>query len=122
MDLTLRRALPIVVDLVCVLAFAFGGKSAHESHAGLGTVLAIAWPYVVALAVGWVAAIWNGMRGLQVWPGGVLILVTTYALGMLLREVEGRGFATGFLIVAACFLALTMLGWRAIWALIRRRA
>ena len=115
------RALPIVIDLVCVIGFAFGGMNAHDRQS-LGTLAAIAWPFVAALALGWVAAIWNGMRGLQVWPGGVLILVTTYVVGMLLRDVEGRGFATGFFIVAACFLTLTLLGCRAVWAFVRRHA
>jgi hypothetical protein len=35
--------------------------------------------------------------------------------------VSGRGIAVGFLVVAAVFLALTMLGWRAILRLVSRR-
>ncbi len=112
----LRGLVPIVLDLICVVAFSFGGKSAHESGDSNTVVLAIVWPFAVALVVGWAGAIWNGMRGLRVWPGGVTILVVTYVLGMLLRIVSGRGIALGFLIVAACFLALTMLGWRLVYA------
>jgi FtsH-binding integral membrane protein len=115
-----KRLVPLVLDLVCVIAFAIGGKSAHESSAGAWVVARIAWPYVVALALGWIGAMWNGMRGLRIWPGGVLILAVTYVLGMALRRVSGHGehhgLAPGFLIVAAIFLALTMLGWRAVYA------
>ncbi len=41
-----------------------------------------------------------------------MVLATTYAVGMVLRAATGRGTAVAFLIVAAGFLALTMLGWR----------
>lgn len=112
----LTRYLPPLADLVCLIAFAAIGKSTHESGDSSWVVLAIVWPFVVGAFVGWVGAMWNGMRGLRVWPGGVLILVVTYILGMALRDISGRGLATGFLIVAAIFLALTMLGWRALYA------
>jgi hypothetical protein len=111
-----RRLLPIVLDLVCVLVFAFGGKSSHEASDANTVVLKIVWPFAVAVIIGWAGAIWNGMRGLRVWPGGVTILAVTYVLGMALRLVSGRGIAVGFLIVALLFLALTMLGWRLIYA------
>lgn len=111
-----RRLVPIVLDLVCVLAFAYGGKSSHEASDSNSIVLTIVWPFAVAVLVGWAGAIWNGMRGLRTWPGGVTILAVTYVLGMVLRAVSGRGIAVGFLIVALCFLALTMLGWRLLYA------
>jgi hypothetical protein len=111
-----RRLLPIVLDLVCVLAFAFGGKSSHEASDANTVVLKIVWPFAVAVIVGWLGAMWNGMRGLRVWPGGVTILAVTYVLGMALRLVSGRGIALGFLIVAVLFLAVTMLGWRLVYA------
>jgi hypothetical protein len=111
-----RRLIPIVLDLVCVLAFAFGGKSSHEASDSNTIVLKIVWPFAVAVIVGWLGAMWNGMRGLRVWPGGVTILAVTYVLGMALREVSGRGLAGGFLIVAVIFLTVTMLGWRAVYA------
>jgi hypothetical protein len=33
---------------------------------------------------------------------------------MSLRAISGRGMAIGFLVVAALFLGLTMLGWRGV--------
>ncbi len=40
---------------------------------------------------------------------------------MLLRAISGRGLAPAFLIVAGLFLALTMLGWRAVVQLMTLR-
>jgi len=116
-----KRLLAPLADLVCLLVFAFAGKSSHEASDSNWVVLAIVWPFVVAAAVGWAGAMWNGLRGLRVWPGGVLILVVTYVLGMALRDISGRGLAGGFLIVAAVFLTITMLGWRAVYAALERR-
>jgi len=45
----------------------------------------------------------------------------TYVLGMALRAASGRGLAVGFLIVAAIFLAATMLGWRGVVSLVTRK-
>jgi len=117
----MKRLIPLLLDLVCVVAFAFGGKSNHEASDSNWIVLVIVWPFAVALALGWIGAMWNGMRGLRIWPGGVLIWAVTYVVGMLLRRASGHGahhgIEIGFLIVAAIFLALTMLGWRAVYAL-----
>ena len=49
------------------------------------------------------------------------VLAITYVLGMLLRALSGRGMAPGFLVVAVLFLAITMLGWRAVAHLVARR-
>lgn len=119
----LTRYLAPLADLVCLVAFAVIGRQTHESSSSGWVVLAILWPFLVAATVGWIGAMWNGMRGLRVWPGGVLILVVTYLLGMALRDVSGRGLAGGFLAVAAIFLTVTMLGWRAAYAgIVRRRS
>jgi hypothetical protein len=50
----------------------------------------------------------------------VVILAVTYVLGMILRAISGRGLAVEFLVVAAAFLALTMLGWRGVAQLATR--
>jgi hypothetical protein len=50
----------------------------------------------------------------RIWPEGAVVVVVTYVLGMGLRVLSGRGIAPAFLVVAAVFLTLTMLGWRAV--------
>lgn len=107
-----RWLVPVVADLGCVLALAVGGKSSHDPGESAWVVLAIVWPFAVAtvLAHGWLVL--RGGRTRRVWPEGAVVLVATYVLGMLLRAASGRGTAPGFLVVAAVFLAVTMLGWR----------
>ncbi len=107
---------------MCVLALAVGGKSSHEANESDWVVLVIVWPY--ALAVG-VAQVWLASRGRparRAWPEGAIVLAVTYVLGMVLRAISGRGLAPGFLVVAAIFLVVTMLGWRAVVQLSTRRS
>ena len=115
------RLWAILADAVCVLAFAAGGKSAHDDSATWWVILVIAWPYALAMLAG---HLWAQQRELASWrlfPAGLGILGFTYAVGMGIRMATGRGIATGFVIVAIVFLTLTMLGWRAVATLVARR-
>jgi FtsH-binding integral membrane protein len=104
--------LPLLADLVCVLAFAFGGKSSHEASDPTWVVLVIAWPFALAALIGHIGLLGRDRPSTPVWPSGVAVVAITYLLGMTLRAIEGRGIAAGFLIVALVFLSVTMLGWR----------
>lgn len=118
---TTARIWPLAADLVCVMALAAGGRSSHEADEPVSIVLAIGWPFAVAATL---AHLGLGLRGrptARSWPEGALVVAATYALGMVLRAVSGRGLAPGFLVVAALFLAVTMLGWRLVVALRQRR-
>lgn len=118
-----RWVAPVVADLLCVLAFATGGKSTHEAGDSDWTVLVIAWPFALAAVLAHLALQAQGRPTSRLWPAGAVVVATTYVLGMVLRVVAGRGVAAGFLIVAVLFLTVTMLGWRAIagWVGKRRR-
>ncbi|HET8603605.1 MAG TPA: DUF3054 domain-containing protein [Marmoricola sp.] len=110
----LRSLLPLLADVACLAAFALAGKTSHEAGASDWVVLAIAWPYVLSASL---AHVWFSLRGgspQRVWPEGTLVVAVTYVLGMALRVASGRGIAVAFLVVAALFLSLTMLGWRAV--------
>ena len=109
---TIRLLWPLVAYLACVLALALDGNSSHDAGDSDWVVLAIAWPYALAagLAHAWLAA--SGRQAHRVWPEGATVLAVTYVLGMLLRAISGRGLAPAFLVVAAIFLVVTMLGWR----------
>ena len=111
----------LLADLVCVAAFAAGGKSAHEDSAAWWVIARIAWPYAAACLVGWAWVLRRGWdpRGWR--PAGVAVVASTYVLGMALRLVSGRGIALGFLVVAIVFLSVTMLGWRLLAGAVRRR-
>lgn len=118
-----RRAwiLPLLLDLVCVLVFAVAGKGSHEAGRSEWVVLLIVWPFAVGVLAAHAVLLARGRSARPVRPAGVAVLATTYVLGMVLRVVSGRGIAVGFLVVAAVFLAVTMLGWRAVADLVDRR-
>lgn len=113
-----------VLDLICVVLFAAGGKSAHDDSSTWWVILRIAWPYALACAIGWAFVLRRRWDPWQWRPAGVAVLASTYILGMVLRLISGRGIAIGFLVVAIVFLTATMLGWRAVlgWVNRRRRA
>ena len=107
-------------DAVAVLAFTLIGIASHDGSlvAAFGRVV---WPFALAAAVGWAwTRAWQDPA--RVWPTGVLIWFTTVVGGLLLRGISGQGLAWSFALVTALFLALTMLGWRAVVADLRRRA
>ncbi len=106
--------LAVVADLVCVLAFAVAGKGSHEPGAAATVVLAIVWPFALAALVAHSVLVGVGRPTGRMWPDGVVVLAVTYVLGMVLRVASGRGIAPAFLVVAAVFLAVTMLGWRGV--------
>lgn len=116
-----RWLLPLLADLVCVLVFASAGKSTHEAGDSNWVVVAIVWPYALAAALAHAGLLIRGRRTWRVWPEGAVVLASTYLLGMCLRVISGRGIAVGFLVVAALFLALIMLGWRGVVQLAARR-
>lgn len=116
-----HRVTPLVADLLCVLAFATGGKNTHEAGDSNWTVLVIAWPFALATVLAHLALLAQGRPTRRLWPAGAVVVATTYVLGMVLRVVAGRGVAVGFLIVAASFLTVTMLGWRMIAGRVRAR-
>ncbi len=114
---------PVIADLICVLALALGGKSSHEPGDSDWVVLTIVWPFAAAVLLAHLLLVWRHRPARRPWPEGVVVLAVTYAAGMVLRGLSGRGLAPGFLVVAALFLALTMLGWRlAALLVVRRRA
>ncbi|QKT13326.1 DUF3054 domain-containing protein [Rhodococcus sp. W8901] len=112
-----------VVDIVLVLAFAAAGRSSHE-EAVLSGLLTTAWPFLVGLAVGWLITFLlyhDKFDAVLAFPTGVIVWVSTLVLGMLLRVVSDQGTAFSFILVAASFLGLFLIGWRAIYQTVRRR-
>lgn len=112
----------LLADLLCVLALALGGKSSHEPGESDLFVLTIAWPFVLAVLLAHALLRWRRRPARHLWPEGAVVLAVTYTVGMLVRALSGRGLAPGFLVVAALFLAATMLGWRLTVHVLARRA
>ncbi|MGX5697937.1 DUF3054 domain-containing protein [Agromyces soli] len=107
------------VDAVLVVAFAAIGRRSHAEGLDVAGVWQTAWPFLAGLVLGWVLAFaWR--RPARIWPTGTVIWVATLAGGMVLRAASGQGVQLAFVLVAAAVLALFLIGWRAIAALIAR--
>jgi len=108
-----------VIDVVVVLVFALIGRAAHKEGSTPDGVLVVALPFLVGLLVGWIASrAW--LRPESPWPSGVVIVACTWAVGMGLRALTGAGTAASFLLVAAGFLVVLLLGWRAMASMLLR--
>ncbi len=82
-------------------------------------VVDTAWPFLAGAAAGWlIARAWRAP--LRTWPAGVLIWISTVAGGMLLRLASGHTAAVAFIVVALITLAVFLLGYRLLWALVVR--
>lgn len=112
--------LSFVLDAVLVIAFTTTGRATHDEALGLAGVVRTAWPFVAALVIGWAASLaWRAP--LNPWRTGVPLWLITLAAGMLLRVITGQGTAVPFILVAAGFLVVTLVGWRLIAAFVARR-
>lgn len=115
------RYLPaVLVDAVLVLIFAAIGRASH-GESPLEFYLT-AWPFLIALVVGYAVAALVPMRPRRPWSlgWGVVVWVITVAGGVLLRIASGTTAETPFIIVASIVLAAFLLGWRLIALLVRR--
>ena len=116
--LTMKRLLPLLIDIVCVIVFAAAGRASHGESV-LGTFVT-AWPFLVACAVAWIVLAMSSLesRGLR---AGVIVWVVTLIGGMALRIAAGDTAEPAFIVVATLFLAMVLLGWRLIALLVQRR-
>lgn len=107
-----------IVDVVLVTAFVLIGRASH-SEGPLGTLVTL-WPFLAGLAVGWLGArAWRTPFRVR-WTGAT-VWAATVVVGLLLRLVSGQGVQIGFVVVATIVLAVFLLGWRGIAALVSRR-
>lgn len=111
------RIMAAALDVVLVTAFAAMGMVEHHDGLTAAGLARTAWPFLTALAVGWVALrAWRApaaplRTGLGLWA-------ITLAGGMLLRAATGSGTAVSFVIVAAATLLVLLVGWRLVAALV----
>lgn len=115
-------ALTVTIDIVLVLVFCVIGRLSHEEgiFADLPGLVNTVWPFLVALLAAHTAVVLSRTRPERLLPGAI-IWATTVIGGLALRAVSGQGTAVAFIIVTALTLALFLVGWRAILALVRRR-
>ncbi|MGC5075465.1 DUF3054 domain-containing protein [Agrococcus sp. DT81.2] len=115
-------AVRFAIDALLVVAFAAIGRASHESgvlgEGGLG-LLTTAWPFLVALAAGWLVSMaWRAPSAPL--RTGVPVWAVTVTGGMLLRALSGQGTAVPFIVVATLTLLALLVGWRLVAAAVRR--
>lgn len=131
-------AVAAAADVLCVVVFAAGGRSSHDEQGGLGGLLTTAWPFLAGAALGWaLVALVPALAGRgtargsasarlagvsDLAPAGLVVAGAAWAGGMLLRLATGQGVSGAFPLVALGFLAVTLLGWRGVVALVSRAA
>jgi len=117
-----RPPVALALDLLLVVVFAAIGRASHDEANPVVGVLVTAWPFLVGTVVGWaVVRILRKAWPLEVGPG-ITVWFATVLIGMVLRQSTGQGTAVSFVLVAALVLALFLVGWRALVALLERRA
>jgi MFS-type transporter involved in bile tolerance (Atg22 family) len=106
-------AVAAVVDAALVLLFVALGRTSHDEGNVVSGTLAVAAPFLIALALGWVLArAWRQPLALRT---GIVVWISTVVAGMVLRRtVFDRGTALAFVIVATLFTGLFLVGWRAV--------
>ena len=109
----------LIVDAALVLLFAGLGRGSHARAATVAGLFETAWPFLVALALGWVVCLaWR--RPLSLVRSGIPIWIITVGLGMVIRALSGGGTAVAFILVATGTLGVFLLGWRGIALLVLR--
>lgn len=107
----MTRAVALGLDAAFVLLFATLGRVSHEEGVTTTGVLGVAWPFLVALGVGWVVA--ARVRALPTrMPGSTTTWLVTALLGLALRVATGGGFAWSFALVTVLVLGFFLIGWR----------
>jgi hypothetical protein len=109
----------LATDIIGVLAFCAVGRRSHAEGVTVTGVATTAWPFLTGTLIGWLASRgWR--RPTAVLPTGVVVWLSTVAVGMLLRKASSASVAASFVVVASSVTAVLLLGWRAALRLARR--
>jgi hypothetical protein len=113
-------ALAIVADVVAVVVFAAIGRMSHAEPDDLLGLLGTAAPFLVGVMAMWATPLVRAhpvgvWAALTVWAGTVVI-------GLTLRAGFTWSLPPSFAAVTAVSLAVLMLGWRALSAVVSVRA
>lgn len=105
----------LATDLLLVIVFAGIGRTSHgESLSG---ILVTAWPFLVGALLGWLAC--RGTRHpAAVIPTGLSLWLCAEVGGMVLRTLTGQGTALPFVVVSLLTLAVLLIGYRLVLALL----
>ncbi len=113
-------ALALAADAVAVVVFAAVGRASHGEPGDVLGLAATAAPFAVGLAVAWVTPIVRARP--TGWRAGAVVLAGTAIGGLLLRAAFTGRLPWTFALVATVSLAVLLLGWRGLAAVVARRA
>lgn len=107
-----QRLIAIAADVASIVVFVVLGRGSHDEGNGVWSILNVAAPFLIGLALGWLLSPTARFRPFAV-PTGVQVWLATVVIGVVLRWFAwDRGTAVSFIIVAALFLGLFLVGWR----------
>ena len=106
-----RLARSILADVAVITTFVAIGREEHNSGSSITGVLETAAPFLIALAIGWLATrAWQNPTGIG---RGLGLWLVTILAGLNLRHyVFDDGTATAFIMVASAFTLAGLVGWR----------
>ena len=112
--------LAAAADAVAVVVFAAVGRLSHGEADDLLGLVATAAPFGVGLVAAWATPVVRGEPA--GWRAGVVAVVCVAGVGLLLRAGFTGRLPLSFAVVATISLAVLLLGWRGLAALVSRTA
>lgn len=112
--------LAAAADAVAVVVFAAVGRLSHGEPDDLLGLAATVAPFGVGLVAAWATPVVR--REPAGWRAGVVAVVCAAGLGLLLHAGFTGRLPLGFAVVATVSLAVLLLGWRGLAALVARTA
>lgn len=107
-------------DAVAVLVFAAVGRLSHAEADDILGLIGTAAPFGVGLVAAWATPVVR--RDPSAWRAGAVTVLGTAGIGLLLRAGFLGRLPLSFAVVATVSLAVLLLGWRGLAALVSRTA
>lgn len=107
-------------DALCALALATIGRLSHGESLAVGELAHTAAPFLAGVFITHLFAD-KRLRPFAIYPTGVIVVAGTWAGGMIGRLLLQENNPPAFMAITATFLTATMLGWRGVAALLRKR-
>ena len=112
--------LSAAADSVAVVVFAAVGRLSHGEADDLVGLVGTAAPFGVGLVAAWATPVVR--RDPVAWGAGAVVLVCVAGIGLVLRAGFTGRLPLSFAVVATVSLAILLLGWRGLAALVSKTA
>jgi hypothetical protein len=112
--------LAAAADAVAVVVFAALGRMSHGEADDLLGLVGTAAPFGVGLVAAWATPVVR--HDPAAWQAGAVATLCTAGIGLLVRAGFTGRLPLSFAVVAAVSLAVLLLGWRGLAALVSRTA